>query len=221
MKEPVTNKQKLYYTIGEVSDMFNVNQSLLRYWETEFKTINPKRSPKGTRYYSQKDIEEIKLIHYLLKERKMKIEGAKQVLKHKKRKYRSVPTSSGTTEITAFRTNCHYGRTGIAWLLRRKILTISRKFLTLLKQIWYTIHTEDKPQNRPATIGEKIIPVRASPHRHSTLQQLHQATPHNSPAHEQNQLGSGKLRYPIYIKTAYPNKPQIHTTVHQLIGSFE
>ena len=80
MKEPVTNKQKLYYTIGEVSDMFNVNQSLLRYWETEFKTINPKRSPKGTRYYSQKDIEEIKLIHYLLKERKMKI----QVLKHKR-----------------------------------------------------------------------------------------------------------------------------------------
>ena len=77
MKEPVTNKQKLYYTIGEVSDMFNVNQSLLRYWETEFKTINPKRSPKGTRYYSQKDIEEIKLIHYLLKE-------AKQVLKHKR-----------------------------------------------------------------------------------------------------------------------------------------
>ena len=84
MKEPVTNKQKLYYTIGEVSDMFNVNQSLLRYWETEFKTINPKRSPKGTRYYSQKDIEEIKLIHYLLKERKLKIEGAKQVLKHKR-----------------------------------------------------------------------------------------------------------------------------------------
>ena len=84
MKEPVTNKQKLYYTIGEVSDMFNVNQSLLRYWETEFKTINHKRSPKGTRYYSQKDIEEIKLIHYLLKERKMKIEGAKQVLKHKR-----------------------------------------------------------------------------------------------------------------------------------------
>ena len=79
MKEPVTNKQKLYYTIGEVSDMFNVNQSLLRYWETEFKTINPKRSPKGTRYYSQKDIEEIKLIHYLLKEK-----GAKQVLKHKR-----------------------------------------------------------------------------------------------------------------------------------------
>ena len=84
MKEPVTNKQKLYYTIGEVSDMFNVNQSLLRYWETEFKTINPKRSPKGTRYYSQKDIEEIKLIHYLLKERKLKIEGAKPVLKPKR-----------------------------------------------------------------------------------------------------------------------------------------
>ena len=64
--------------------MINVKHFLLRYWITQFKTINPKRSPKGTRYYSQKDIEEIKLIHYLLKERKLKIEGAKQVLKHKR-----------------------------------------------------------------------------------------------------------------------------------------
>lgn len=82
MKETDPEKLKLYYTIGEVSEMLDVNQSLLRYWESEFKTIKPKRSPKGTRYYSQKDIEEIKLIHYLLKERKLKIEGAKQVLKN-------------------------------------------------------------------------------------------------------------------------------------------
>ena len=47
MKEPVTNKQKLYYTIGEVSDMFNVNQSLLRYWETEFKQSILNDPPKG------------------------------------------------------------------------------------------------------------------------------------------------------------------------------
>lgn len=84
MKETDLERQKLYYTIGEVSEMLGVNQSLLRFWETEFKTIKPKRSPKGTRYYSQKDIEEIKLIHYLLKERKLKIEGAKQVLKSKR-----------------------------------------------------------------------------------------------------------------------------------------
>ncbi len=84
MKNPESDKQKLYYTIGEVSEMLNVNQSLLRYWETEFKTIKPKRTPKGTRYYSQKDIEEIKLIQFLLKERKLKIEGAKQVLKNKR-----------------------------------------------------------------------------------------------------------------------------------------
>lgn len=84
MKETDPEKQKLYYTIGEVSEMLGVNQSLLRYWESEFKTIKPKRSPKGTRYYSQKDIEEIKLIHYLLKERKLKIEGAKQILKNKR-----------------------------------------------------------------------------------------------------------------------------------------
>lgn len=82
MKGSESEKQKLYYTIGEVSEMLNVNQSLLRYWETEFKTISPKRSPKGTRYYSQKDIKEIQLIQFLLKERKLKIEGAKQVLKN-------------------------------------------------------------------------------------------------------------------------------------------
>lgn len=84
MKETDPEKQKLYYTIGEVSEMLNVNPSLLRFWESEFKTIKPKRSPKGTRYYSQKDIEEIKLIHYLLKERKLKIEGARQILKNKR-----------------------------------------------------------------------------------------------------------------------------------------
>ena len=84
MRETEPERQKLYYTIGEVSEMLDVNQSLLRYWESEFKTIKPKRSPKGTRYYSQKDIEEIKLIHYLLKERKLKIEGAKQILKNKR-----------------------------------------------------------------------------------------------------------------------------------------
>ena len=84
MKETDPEKQKLYYTIGEVSEMLDVNPSLLRFWESEFKTIKPKRSPKGTRYYSQKDIEEIKLIHYLLKERKLKIEGARQILKNKR-----------------------------------------------------------------------------------------------------------------------------------------
>ncbi len=78
------NDKKLYYTIGEVSEMLDVNQPTLRFWESEFNSIKPKRSPKGTRYYSQKDIEEIKLIHYLLKERKLKIEGAKQVLKNKR-----------------------------------------------------------------------------------------------------------------------------------------
>ena len=50
MKETDPEKQKLYYTIGEVSEMLDVNPSLLRFWESEFKTIKPKRSPKGTRY---------------------------------------------------------------------------------------------------------------------------------------------------------------------------
>jgi Predicted transcriptional regulators len=74
-------QEKLFYSIKEVADMFNVSQPLLRYWENEFPGINPPRTPKGTRQYREKDIEEIRLIHHLLKERGMTIEGARRKLK--------------------------------------------------------------------------------------------------------------------------------------------
>ena len=61
--------------------MFNVKQSLLRYWEKEFPSIKPTKTEKGTRQYTREDVEEIRLIHYLVKDKKMTLLGAKQKLK--------------------------------------------------------------------------------------------------------------------------------------------
>jgi DNA-binding transcriptional MerR regulator len=76
--------EKIFYSIKEVADMFNVNQSLLRYWEKEFSFINPSKTAKGTRQYKKEDIENIRLIHYLVKEKKLTLAGAKQKLKENK-----------------------------------------------------------------------------------------------------------------------------------------
>lgn len=74
---------KLYYTITEVADLFNVTNSLLRYWETEFESIDPKKSRTGIRRYTAGDIEKIEKIYDLLKVRGFTIEGAKKELKRK------------------------------------------------------------------------------------------------------------------------------------------
>lgn len=72
---------KLFYSIGEVAQMFNVNESTLRFWEKEFDTIKPRKTAKGTRFYKQEDIEAVRLIYYLVKERGMTLAGARQKLK--------------------------------------------------------------------------------------------------------------------------------------------
>ena len=72
--------EKRYYTIGEVAKAFNVNTSLLRFWEKEFKEIEPKKKTSGVRKYTPKDVENIQLIYHLLKEKGMTIEGAKNQL---------------------------------------------------------------------------------------------------------------------------------------------
>ncbi|MDR1526390.1 MAG: MerR family transcriptional regulator [Dysgonamonadaceae bacterium] len=74
-------QEKLFYSIKEVADMFGVNQSLLRYWEKEFPSIRPAKTEKGTRQYRKEDVDEIRLIHYLVKEKGMTLPGAKQKLK--------------------------------------------------------------------------------------------------------------------------------------------
>lgn len=76
--------QKIYYSISEVAKMFEVNESLLRYWEKEFSFINPHKSAKGTRQYKVEDIEAIRLVYHLVKEKGLTLAGAKQKLKDNK-----------------------------------------------------------------------------------------------------------------------------------------
>ena len=83
------NKElKLYYSIGEVAKMFDVNESLLRYWEKEFPIISPKKAGGNVRQYRKEDIENIRL-----KEKGMTLQGAKQKLKMNRE------TTIRTTEI--------------------------------------------------------------------------------------------------------------------------
>ncbi len=74
---------KRYYSIGEVAEMFAVNASLLRHWETEFDTIRPKKNRKGERQYTQKDVETIRLIYGLVKDKGFTLQGAKDFMKQK------------------------------------------------------------------------------------------------------------------------------------------
>lgn len=76
---------KQYYTMGEVSEMFRVNQSLLRFWETEFDILQPKKNKKGDRYFRPVDIKNLHLIYHLLRQKKYTIEGAKEFLKKNKK----------------------------------------------------------------------------------------------------------------------------------------
>lgn len=75
--------EKLYYSIGEVSKAFNVNPSLLRFWEKEFDEIKPKKKESGTRKYTPENIKILKLIYHLVKEKGLTISGAKKQLKVK------------------------------------------------------------------------------------------------------------------------------------------
>ena len=73
--------EKLYYSIVEISEAFNVNTSLIRFWEKEFEILKPKKNSKGTRRYSSIDIENFQTIHHLVKEKGYTLEGAKEQLK--------------------------------------------------------------------------------------------------------------------------------------------
>src|SRR6187200_3741642 len=77
--------QKQYYSIGEVSKWFRVNQSLIRYWETEFDILQPRKNRKGDRFFRPVDIKNLVLIYDLLRRRKFTIEGAKDYLKKNKK----------------------------------------------------------------------------------------------------------------------------------------
>lgn len=75
---------KLYYSIGEVSRIFDVNASLIRFWEKEFDIIQPKKNKKGNRLFTKKDIENFRIIFHLVKVRGYTLEGAKKKLRENK-----------------------------------------------------------------------------------------------------------------------------------------
>lgn len=79
------NKElKLYYSISEVASMMNVTETLLRYWEKEFPNIKPNKVGRGIRQYTKADIEQVKMVYHLVKERGMTLQGARDMLKRNK-----------------------------------------------------------------------------------------------------------------------------------------
>lgn len=71
---------KIYYSIGEIARAFEVNTSLIRFWEKKFEILNPKKNKKGNRMFSKKDLKNIRIIYFLVKEKGYTLEGAKNSL---------------------------------------------------------------------------------------------------------------------------------------------
>ena len=78
--------EKRYYGIGEVARAFDVNTSLIRFWEKEFDVIQPKKNAKGNRKFTPKDVQNLQLIYHLVKERGFTLEGAKTHLREERQK---------------------------------------------------------------------------------------------------------------------------------------
>ena len=73
--------EKIYYSIGEVAEQFNVAPSLIRFWESEFDLIQPKKNRKGNRQFTKEDIENVRTIYHLVKQKGFTLQGAKEMLK--------------------------------------------------------------------------------------------------------------------------------------------
>ena len=79
------DSEKMFYSIGEIAKMFDVNTSLIRFWEKEFDIISPQKNPKGNRKFTKKDIYNFRIIYHLVKEKKFTLDGAKDKLKRDKK----------------------------------------------------------------------------------------------------------------------------------------
>lgn len=75
--------ERLFYSMGEVAEMFDVNLSLIRYWVSKFDVLKPKRNKKGNRMFRPEDIENFKIIYHLVKERGMTLEGAQRAMRNR------------------------------------------------------------------------------------------------------------------------------------------
>ena len=79
-------KDKRYYSIGEIAKAFNVNASLIRFWDSEFDILKPKKNAKGNRMFTPEDVTNLQLIYHLVKERGFTLEGAKAHIKEGQKK---------------------------------------------------------------------------------------------------------------------------------------
>ncbi len=86
MNKKTSELTKLYYSIGEVSEMFEVSKSLIRYWESEFSILKPHKNSKGDRRFTKQNIEQLQLIYHLVKEKGFTLEGAKKEIRISKAK---------------------------------------------------------------------------------------------------------------------------------------
>jgi DNA-binding transcriptional MerR regulator len=95
--------EKVYYTIGEVAEMFDVNTSLIRFWEKEFDVIKPKKNKKGNRLFTKQDIDNFHIIYHLVKERGMTLKGAQKKIKDNRddtiNNFEVVKTLKGIREV--------------------------------------------------------------------------------------------------------------------------
>lgn len=84
MNRNTSELTKLYYTIGEVAEMFDVSKSLIRYWESEFSILKPHKNSKGDRRFTKQNIEQLDIIYHLVKEKGFTLEGAKKEIRNSK-----------------------------------------------------------------------------------------------------------------------------------------
>ena len=82
MKTQPEKSKKIYYAIGEVAAMFQVNTSLIRFWENEFSVLRPRKNKKGNRLFTERDIRYLHMIYHLVKKKGYTLNGAKEVLKN-------------------------------------------------------------------------------------------------------------------------------------------
>ena len=122
--------KKLYYSISEVSKITEMEQYVLRYWETEFEQLKPQKNRAGNRIYTNKDIQIILQIKNLLRDKKYTIEGAKKILEE----YSPDKNSDSETEPTLFETNTSSNSTG------KKEKPSLKKDLEEIKSLLETIH---------------------------------------------------------------------------------
>lgn len=92
---------KLYYSIGEVARALNVNASLIRFWETEFEGLRPKKNKKGNRLFTKDDIAVLQKIYFLVKEKGHTLDGAKQVLSQEKSRHLEIDVVQRLEQIKA------------------------------------------------------------------------------------------------------------------------